>query len=131
MSNRLVAPGVAPLSAALDFVRVLGSLPGVELRRREASLHSAVAGARQKGARRIARSAADRARLRVIISRLDRYFPGGGNCVRRALLEMALDSGAARERVFAGFKTGGGVGSGHAWLESDAPANRYDAVISI
>jgi hypothetical protein len=103
----------------------------VEKRRRESSLHSAVADARERGLRWHARSSADRARLRRIISRVDRHLPGGANCVRRALLEMTLDSGAAGERLLAGFRTGGSAGSGHAWLDSETPADRYDAVIAI
>jgi len=122
---------VRPLGLALELFRVLRLLPGTELGRREGSLHTVVADARRKGAHRPARSSTDRARLRRIISRVDGHFPGGANCVRRALLEMSLDSGAAGERLFAGFKTGGGAGSGHAWLESETPTARYDAVISI
>ena len=120
-----------PLGLALEILRVLRSLPGTEFERRGGSLHNAVADARKKGANRPARSSTDRALLKRVISRVDRHLPGGGNCVRRALLEISLDSGAAGERLFAGFRTGGGAGSGHAWLESEAPTDRYDAVISI
>jgi hypothetical protein len=44
---------------------------------------------------------------------------------------MSLDAGAASERLLAGFKAGGRRASGHAWLESHAVTERYDAVISI
>jgi hypothetical protein len=42
-----------------------------------------------------------------------------------------LDAGAGRERLLAGFKAGGVLGSGHAWLESQPVTERYDAVIPI
>lgn len=77
------------------------------------------------------RTAEARTRLKRVIGAIDRRLPGGKNCVRRALLEMALDGGAARERFFAGLQKGGRSGSGHAWLESDSVTDRYDAVIAI
>jgi hypothetical protein len=61
-------------------------------------------------------------------------LPDGGNCVRRALLEMALDGGAARDTFHAGLQSQGGPGSGHAWLAWQPTRDkndRYDAVISI
>jgi len=70
-------------------------------------------------------------RLKRVIGAIDRRLPGGKNCVRRALLEIALDGAAAREKFFAGLQTGGGPGSGHAWLESEPASDRYDAVIAI
>jgi hypothetical protein len=117
--------------AARDLIRVLAALPFVELWRRRHSLHRAVAQARRGGMTTFARSAAGRARLRRIIGIVDRLLPGGANCVRRALLEVVLDGEAARERMFAGLQTGGGPKSGHAWLESEPPAEHYDAVIAI
>ena len=90
-----------------------------------------MAAARDGGMRRTIRSLAGRIRLRRLIGAIDRRSPGGQNCVRRALLEMALDGGAAREQFFAGLRKGGGSGSGHAWLASETPIERYDAVIAI
>jgi len=122
--------GVA--STAADLVRVLSLLPIVELRRRRDPLHSAVAQARRSGALRDRRSAEGRSRLRRVISAIDTRIPGGGNCVRRALLEMSLDGGAADECLLVGFKTGGGPKSGHAWLESEGGNGVcYDAVMPI
>jgi hypothetical protein len=120
------------LGAAGEAVRVLGLLPLVELPRRRVGLHGAVALARRLGAKRPERAPSDRALLKRVIGAIDRRVPGGANCVRRALLEMALDGGAARERMFAGFRAGGGPRSGHAWLESEpGDGARYDAVIGI
>jgi len=95
---------------------------------------------RRLGAGQRARRDGERGRLRRLISLVDRCLPDGGNCVRRALLEMALDSGAARDTFLAGLQSHGGPRSGHAWLASQPaqdkqPAqhqtDRYDAVISI
>jgi hypothetical protein len=114
----------------LDLLRVLGALPIVEWRRRRLSLHHAVARARA-GSGRPSRSRADRARLQRWIGAVDARMPGGANCVRRALLEMTLDGAAAREKLFAGLKSGGGPRSGHAWLESHPVRETYDAVIAV
>ena len=113
-----------------DLFRVLGALPLVEWRRRRLSLHHAVARARAQSVRR-GRSAVERARLQRVIGAVDARMPGGANCVRRALLEMSLDAGAAGERLFAGLKSGGGPRSGHAWLESHSVSESYDAVITV
>src|SRR5262249_35045547 len=50
---------------------------------------------RARGLRARRRDDADRDHLRRVIGVVDRCFPGGGNCYRRALVEMALDAGAA------------------------------------
>lgn len=118
-------------AVALDLWQVLRLVPVVDQWRRNLSLHRAVAVARDGGARRPSRTPAARMRLKRVISAIDRRLPGGKNCVRRALLEIALDGAAARERFFAGLQTGGGPGSGHAWLESEPTSNHYDAVITI
>ena len=55
-------------------------------------------------------------------------MPTGPNCLRRALLEMRLDGGAAGEPLRIGLQKSGGFGSGHAWLDgSDPEATHYDA----
>jgi hypothetical protein len=119
------------LSACAELLRLARWLPMVELWRRRSSLHRAVAVARRLGARQPAREPEDRKRLRGLIGAADRRLPGGGNCVRRALLEITLDGGAAREPFYAGLRIGGGVGSGHAWLESQSTTESFDAIIKI
>lgn len=119
-----------------ELARVCRRLPAVERNRRRAGLHGAVALSRRLGAGQRARLEGERGRLRRIISIVDRCLPGGGNCVRRALLEMALDGGAARDTFLAGLQSQGGSGSGHAWLawqpaQDNDKNDRYDAVISI
>jgi hypothetical protein len=129
--------GDGRLALVGDLLRVLRVLPSIELQRRRLGLHGVVALARARGMQRGLRSTEGRARLQRVISAVDRRLPDRGNCVRRALLEMALDRGAARERLHAGLRTGGGPRSGHAWLEPEAPAGApatkspYDAVIVI
>ena len=118
-------------SLVLALVRSLVELPLIEADRRRLSLHNAVARARQRATRRTACTPEGRATLRRAISIVDRLTPWGPNCVRRSLLEISLDAGAAREHLFAGFKAGGGPKSGHAWLESHPSSDRFDVVVSI
>jgi hypothetical protein len=73
----------------------------------------------------------DRSRTRKAIAWLDRRLFAQPNCYRRVLLEISLSREAAAERVMMGFRDVGGIGSGHAWLESDSPSSTYDAVVSI
>ena len=82
---------------------------------------------RARGARRT-RSQPGRAQLRRMIRVVDRCFPSGANCYRRALIEIAMDASAAAEPLRMGLKADGGPNTGHAWLES-APEqlDRYDA----
>lgn len=116
---------------ALEVARVVAALPQVEANRRLTSPQRAARAARRMALRARVRSPEARERLRRAIALVDRWMPGGGNCLRRSLLEMSLDGGAARERLLAGFKAGGIPASGHAWLESHAVTERYDAVIPI
>jgi hypothetical protein len=126
-----VVPVSSPFRTVSDLVRILVALPGVERERRRLSLHQAVTSNRSRGASAGIRSGKSRAIFQRLIGAIDRRFPGGPNCVRRSLLEMRLDAGAARERLFAGFKAGGGASSGHAWLESHQQKRTFDAVITI
>jgi hypothetical protein len=114
-----------------EIVRVLVQIPEVEVNRRLTSPQKSARAARRRAVRAPARSSEDRERLRRAVAVVDRWMPGGGNCLRRSLLEMSLDAGAARERLLAGFKAGGAPASGHAWLESQPVSERYDAIIPI
>jgi hypothetical protein len=44
--------------------------------------------------------------LRRAIVSIDARYPGGGNCFRRVLVELALDAGAAEERLVFGLDIG-------------------------
>jgi hypothetical protein len=115
----------------LEVVRILRVLPSVEISRQSFSLHHSVGRIRNQAVGCVRRSEAARVILRRAIAAVDARLPGGGNCVRRSLLEMRLDAGAAEERLFAGFRAGGLPKSGHAWLESHPNQETFDAVISI
>ena len=83
---------------------------------------------RARGATRPCRNEVERRRLQRTIGVVDRCFPLGGNCYRRALIEIAMDAGAAAEPLHMGLRADGGPNSGHAWLESArGGAERYDA----
>ena len=88
---------------------------------------------RRQGRTRPGRDEAGRARLREAIALAERLRGRIPNCYRRVLLEIALDAGAARERVFLALDSGGGPGSGHAYLQShpDAGGTSYDAVFDV
>jgi hypothetical protein len=118
------------MTSLREILRVAIALPRVELARRRSSLHRAVETIRRHGSPR-RRSVEERRHLRRAIAIVDARLPGDPNCVRRSLLEMALDRGAADEKLFAGFVSHGGPKSGHAWLESDPVQRQFDAVIAI
>jgi hypothetical protein len=70
--------------------------------------------------------------LRRLIRAVDGHLPGGGNCYRRALIEMALDASSADEPLHFGLVRHGGPKSGHAWLANDKTATRtYDVEFTI
>jgi hypothetical protein len=83
------------------------------------------------GVRSPIRDVAGRARLQRAIRWVDRTIFREPNCYRRLLVEIALDGGAATEKVILGFRAGGRAGSGHAWLETTPPVASYDALIAI
>jgi hypothetical protein len=55
----------------------------------------------------------------------------GSNCLRRALLEIALDRGAAREPVHMGLKLQGTEPTGHAWLGEAESSSGYDCTFQL
>jgi hypothetical protein len=116
---------------ARDVRAVLGALPAVELGRRRLGPAALVERFRRKGIAGAKRSDAERLRLRKVIAAIDRCFPGGRNCYRRALLEMAVDPAAAAKQLRFGLRHGGGLRSGHAWLAGDPVSDRYDAEFSL
>jgi hypothetical protein len=112
----------------LDAVRIALLIPFAEAWRRCAGPANCVTHFRRLGARRVPRHSAGRLQLRRLIRAIDVRLPDGGNCYRRALIEIALDPVSAREPLHIGLVHHGGPKSGHAWLESDPPAQRtYDA----
>jgi hypothetical protein len=115
----------------LNAMRVLVELPRVEVGRIFEGPAPLVARLRSCGEHRRHRTEEERARLKKVVAWIDGHLPGGGNCYRRSLLEVALDRGAAREPFHLGLRADGGARSGHAWLGTDVDGRRYDAVISL
>jgi hypothetical protein len=109
---------------AREVARVVRALPGVERARRREGPQPIVARLRAAAERAPERDAAGRARLRRAIGWIDRAVPGGPNCLRRVLLETALDRGAAREPIVIGLSVNQDVGDGHAWLGAPRPSDR-------
>lgn len=115
---------------AADVLKVIGVLPLVEWRRRRSGPLPTATSLRARGAGAPARNSDGRALLKKAIRFVDARLPGGPNCYRRALLEIALDAGAAREPLHFGLIAHGGPRSGHAWLGDPATAEdaaSYDA----
>ena len=113
-----------------DGLRTLCAIPRVELARRIEGPGPLVERLRAEGKGRGSRSEARRAQLRRTIAALDALLPGGGNCYRRALVEIALDPDSAAEPLFMGLVSSGRPKSGHAWLGSgDQPSRSYDAIV--
>jgi hypothetical protein len=111
-----------------EVFEVLLIVRSIERGRLTAGPEALLADVRARGGRCSKRDFRRRRRLQRVIRFVDRQFGSGPNCYRRALLEIAMDAGAAAEILHLGFKAGGGNGSGHAWLGPDAPSvARYDA----
>ena len=113
-----------------DFVRAAAVVRWVERVRLEKGPRLAMEVVRGVGSTKKDRGPAGRFQLARAVRLVDRLFPGGPNCYRRALLEAALDSGAAAEPLMMGFRTAEGRCEGHAWLGSDPSASSYDVVVS-
>ena len=114
------------------MVRVLRALPGIEVRRLTDGPAPLLKDLRERARYRRRRTAEERSDLRRVIRWADAHFPGGGNCYRRSLLEIALDADSASEAFVMGLRSAGGDRSGHAWVGSaGADGGLYDAIISL
>jgi hypothetical protein len=110
-----------------ELARVLVAIQQAQTARATEGPAASVARFRAQGRLRPRRQGAALTRLRRFISVVDRFFPGGPNCYRRVLAEIALDAGAADEPLHLGLARGGSSGSGHAWLgDRREPDARYD-----
>jgi Transglutaminase-like superfamily len=110
-----------------EVIRVLAVLPRVELGRRRQGTRGLIGALRRRGAAAAARGADQRQRLRRAIGLVDAACLKR-NCLRRALLEVALDAGAAAEPLNLGFRKEGPRLTGHAWLGADnSPAQDFPA----
>jgi hypothetical protein len=115
-------------SELLELGRVLGMSFLVDRARTREELQPLITRLRRRGQSCKRRDSGARSCLKRAVGRVDRLFPGGPNCFRRVLLEIALDAGAAEEEIYLALRSGGGPGTGHACLASDrTPLERYDA----
>ena len=123
---------MSPEAFFRDLLLVLRVFSTVELGRVRVTPRALLRSLRARGSRGRLRTDPERARLRRIIKAVDACFLGGGNCYRRALLEIAVDPIAAATPLNLGLRTGGGPRSGHAWLgPPDQSRARYDAEFSV
>jgi hypothetical protein len=117
---------------AVDLLRIFALIPHVEFWRRRRGPSSCVNHFRAQGQRSRWRSSDGRLRLRRLIRAVDARLPGGGNCYRRVLIEMALDPDSAAKPLHFGLIRSGGPGSGHAWLDGEAvSAGDYEVEFKI
>ena len=112
-----------------DFIEAVIVSHRVDRDRRQGRPQQLVARLRDVGSRRRRRTPAERARLQRIVRLVDRCFLSGPNCYRRALTEIAMDAGAATERLHMGLSARDGFDpAGHAWLDSSPDQGvGYDA----
>ena len=117
---------------ALDLGQVLWTLPRVERGRRRGSPGDVLEMLRARGKAARRRSERSERRLARAIRWVDRLGPGGPNCLRRALLRVALDPVAAEKEVVLGLnltRLRSGERSdaaGHAWVGDAEPEGRYE-----
>lgn len=116
----------------VEACRVLRVLPRVESARRSHGPLQLLQSVRNAALRPAPRSERGRRCLQRAIRWVDRAFADGGNCYRRALLEMTLDPHAAARPFAMGFSVNDQKLAGHAWVEGGTPTpERYDFVIHL
>lgn len=130
----VLVPGEAaperPASFAEELARVAAVVVEVERRRRRDAPERVVREMRARGAIERERGPVGRARLVRAIGWIDAALPGGQNCYRRTLLELALDAGAARETLVFGLDVGR---TGHVAFKGreDGTMERFDVVYEL
>ncbi|MDB5217078.1 MAG: hypothetical protein JWO86_5005 [Myxococcaceae bacterium] len=112
---------------AMELARVVRHVREVDESRKQATPQRVVDELRARGANAKERGPVGRARLRRAIGWVDAALPGGANCYRRVLLELALDAGAARETVVFGLDVGS---TGHVAFE-DREERTFDVAFAI
>lgn len=114
---------LAPL-LFLELARVLREIRRAERLRLTRGPAEAVNLQRARGRRKRRRSAEGRRILRRAITSADARYLGGANCFRRVLVELALDAGAAEDRLVFGLDIGR---TGHVAFEGTEDAT-FDVV---
>jgi hypothetical protein len=127
----MVGGGSVLFSVIVDALRVMWMVPRLARLRREVGTGAVIASARAFGRGGLRRAPQSRRNLQRVIRAIDRILPGEPNCLRRVLLELSLDEGAASEPVVLGVNVGLGKSTGHVWLgTAPPPNNRYDVKLS-
>lgn len=115
-----------------EVCNVLRALPRLEQARHAHGPRPVLELVRRQARRAPRRGEASRRCLRRAIRWVDACMADGGNCYRRALLEIALDRGAARAPLALGFARQGDRLTGHAWVEGEDPGpGRYDFTLHL
>lgn len=121
------SPEERPEPFSAELTRVARRVREVDERRARDTPQHVLAELRARGVTAKERGPIGRARLRRAIGWVDAARPGGPNCYRRILLELALDAGAARETVVFGLDVGS---TGHVAFE-DREERTFDVAFSI
>ena len=112
---------------AAEVARVARRVRAIDARRLHEPPERVLTDLRASGATMKRRGPIGRARLRRAIGWVDAMVPGGPNCLRRVLLEVALDEGAANETVVFGLDVGS---TGHVAFE-DREERTFDVAFRI
>jgi hypothetical protein len=110
-----------------EVARVARRVRAIETKRLHDTPERVLGELRAGGATMQRRGPIGRARLRRAIGWVDAVVPGGPNCLRRVLLEVALDAGAANETVVFGLDVGS---TGHVAFE-DREERTFDVAFRI
>jgi hypothetical protein len=120
-------PGVVPrakVSARAGIPHLIKAVIEADVLRR-ASPREALARARARGEREVARTREERLALRESLALVEALVPPRANCFRRVLAEIVLDRGAAQDTVVFSLDL---ASDGHAHFRGDpnGPPRRYD-----
>ncbi len=110
-----------------EVARVARRVRAIDARRLHDTPERVLTELRASGSTMKRRGPIGRARLRRAIGWVDAMVPGGPNCLRRVLLEVALDEGAANETVVFGLDVGS---TGHVAFE-DREERTFDVAFRI
>lgn len=111
----------------LELLRATREIRRAERLRMTRGPAEAVSLQRARGRKERARTGDGRRLLRRAIVSIDARYPGGGNCFRRVLVELALDAGAAGDRLVFGLDIGR---TGHVAFEGAEDAT-FDVVFAL
>lgn len=126
-------PAPSKISLLPSLIRVALLAPRIERSRNRLGPRPAVAQWRARGLAQPAITEVARDRLRRSIRWVDEKYPGGPNCMRRALLTIAVDPEAAAQPFWIGLNRAPESADekmivGHAWVGDDKGNDKDYAV---